>query len=280
MKTDRLDVLFVSPERFRLSPQVGVPRVPTWAELGEYLSRPSIGETKDEAGAWTPALYRDNVRRKANLVSVGALVIDVDENGDVDAVADVVGRYDAIVHETFSSTNDAPRCRAILRFAEPIDALTYEALHKVVRRHLASAGIVADEGAKDASRLSYSPVRRPDAGYRFRRVDGDLLDAKRVLAAQPVPNPRPVASPIAPEHHDAYVQAALRRAADAVSSASNGMRHYMLCREAFTLARFGLSESEIRSALLPAFIAAAGEQRESEGLRTIRDAVRARQGAA
>jgi hypothetical protein len=54
----------------------------------------------------------------------------------------------------------------------------------------------------------------------------------------------------------------------------------MLSREAFALARLGLSDAEIADALLPAFLAAAGERREAEGTRTIRDAVRARRGAA
>jgi hypothetical protein len=58
------------------------------------------------------------------------------------------------------------------------------------------------------------------------------------------------------------------------------MRHFTLCREAFALARLGLSESEIEGALLPAFVGVAGERRQHEGIRTIRDAVQARRGAA
>ena len=45
MSDDRtLDVLYVSPERFRASPQVGVGCRMSWTELAGYLSRPSIGE--------------------------------------------------------------------------------------------------------------------------------------------------------------------------------------------------------------------------------------------
>jgi hypothetical protein len=277
-----LDVLIVSPERFRLSPQIGTATRPTWHELALYLSRVTFGDAKDVAGAWSPARYRDNIRRKSALLSIGALVVDIDENGDVDRVAEVVGRYDVIVHETFSSTEGGPRCRVVLHLAEPVDASTYEALHRIVRARLAGAGIVADEGAKDASRLSFAPVRRLGAGYRFRQLDGELLDAARVLAAQPVPPPRPVPRPVAPDHRDAYVRGALRRAAEAVASASEGTRHYALCKEAFGLARLGLSEGEIAAALMPAFISVAGERRELEGRRTIRDAIaaRARRGAA
>jgi hypothetical protein len=249
--------------------------------LRDYLSRPSIGEAKDIAGAWSPALYVDDVRRKANLVRIWALVVDVDENGDVDAVADAVRSYAAVVLETFRSTDDAPRCRIVLLLVEPIDPSTYEELHRVVRAHLGARGIVADEGAKDASRLSYAPVRRQGARYRFRVTDGAPLDAARVLAAQPTPPPRVVTRPLAPEHPDSYARGALRGGANDVATASDGVRHYTLSREAYKLAReeLRLPADDIESALLPSFVAVAGAAREPEGRRTIRDAIRARRGA-
>jgi hypothetical protein len=280
LEESELDVLYISPTRFRASPQVGVACRMTWAQLALYLSRPSTGDAKDEAGGYSPALYCENVRRKRALVSIGALVLDVDEGGDVDSVAEALGKYDAIVHETFSSTNDAPRCRALVRLVEAVDASTYESLHAIARAHLGAAGVVVDEGAKDASRLSYSPVRRDGAGYRFRIVHGAALDARKVLDAQPKPEPRAPPALPKPEHRDAYIRGALERAGGEVAAASNGVRHYTLSKEAFGLARLGLSDDEIERALLPAFVAAAGEARQHEGVRTIRDAVRARRGAA
>lgn len=278
--TEQLDVLCISPERFRASPQVGVPCVMPWESLAAYLSRPSMGESKDAEGGISPALYKDNIRRKANLVHVGALVLDLDEGGDVDRVADVLAKYSAIVHETFSSTDDESRCRAYVQLVEPVDAATYERTHAIARAHLSAVGLVADEGAKDASRLSYAPVRRPGACYRFRVTKGAPLDAHAVLAAQPVRvKPPPLPAPRA-EYADAYVRAALQRAADEVSSSSAGVRHYTLSKEAFGLARLELDEHQIAGALLPAFVAAAGERRGIEGARTIRDAIRARRGNA
>jgi hypothetical protein len=276
-----IDVLYVAPDRFERQPQVGVPCRMTWRQLEFYLSRPTWGESKSEAGAWSPALYTDNIRRKANLVRVHALVIDIDEGGDVDLVAEEIQPFRCIVHESFSSTNDSPRCRAVIAFAEPVDARTYEATHKLIRAHQRKAGFGPDEGAKDASRLSYSPVRRPGSGYRFRSVDGRPLDAKRVLAAQPPPAPpRPGPQPPSPEHADAYLRGALERAAQAIAGATPGERHYYVSREAYSLARLGLSEAEIEAALLPAAVASMGPGREREAARTIRDAIRARRGAA
>jgi hypothetical protein len=275
-----LDVLFLSPARFRAKPQVGVACVMTWRELARYLSRPTVGDAKDKAGAWSPALYRANVRRKTALMRAHAIVVDVDDAGDVDRVADALSAYQAIVHATFSSTVEAPRCRIVLALAEPIDANAYERTHAVVRTHLRAAGILADDGAKDASRVSYAPVVRPGAVYRFREVDGSPLDARAVLTKQP---PAPMRAPPrflpAPERGDAYVRAALRRAASNVATSDPGGRHHALLREAFALARFSLSHEEIERALLPAFVTTAGEARQREGERTIRDAVRARRGA-
>jgi hypothetical protein len=275
-----LDVLFVPPWRWHSCPQVGLGLSLTWDELARWLSRPTIGVAKEQAGAWSPALYEGNVRRKSALVHAAALVLDVDDRGDVDAVAEVVARYRATVHETFSSTPKAPRCRIVLELMQAVDAATYERVHKIVRAHLADAGVLADEGAKDASRLSFAPVRRAGDGYRFRTLDGRPLDAQACISAQPPEPPRSAPQLPSAENRDSYIRGALRRAADAVSSASEGVRHYTLSREAFALARFGLSDTEIAATLLPAFVTAAGERRQWEGARTIRDAIRARRGSA
>jgi hypothetical protein len=276
----QVDLLHVSPERFRASPQRGLACVMPWDALATYLSRPTFGPAKDVAGGYAIGRYADDVRRKANLERTGALVIDVDEGGDVARVAEAVGRYLAIVHETFSSTPEAPRCRLLLALAAPIDATTYEATHKIVRARLSAAGIIADEGAKDASRLSYSPVRRPGTGFAFAANDGAPLDARAVLAAAPPAPPRSPPRVVAPKHADRYVQGALRRAASSVANATPGGRHHELGRQAFGLARLAVPEHEIRAALLDPFVAAAGEGRRHEGERTIGDAVRARRGAA
>jgi len=274
-----LDVLFLSPPRFRAKPQVGVACVMTWRELALYLSRATVAAAKDVAGAWSPALYRDNVRRKASLVYAHALVVDVDDGGDVDRVADALSRYRAIVHSTFSSTAEAPRCRIVLALADPIDASAYERTHRVVRAHLRTGGILADECAKDASRVSYAPVVRPGEAFRYRLVDGTLLDARAVLSKQLPARavPRLAWAPSV-EHQDAYIRAAMRRAASNVATSAPGSRHLALSREAFALSRLSLSEERIQGALLPAFVHSAGEARKREGERTIRDAVRARRG--
>jgi hypothetical protein len=235
-----------------------------------------VSKSKAAEGAWTPALFRDNRKKKENLVHAGALLIDVDEAGDVARVASVIAGHLACVHSTFSSTPEAPRCRIVMPLVEPVDAATYERTWKIVAAHLACAGVAVDEGTKDAGRLGYLPCVKRDTEFRFAAVQGDPLDAKAIVAAQPPEPPRSATTLPKPEHRDRYVAAALYSAAAAVSAASDGARHYTLLREAFSLARLELSEDEIAAALLPAFVAAAGERRAHEGERAIRDAIRAR----
>ena len=283
-----LDLLLVTREAFACSPQVGRPFRMQWSTIAGWLSRPTRGPSLEDepdhdsakaiAGGYSIASYRENVRRKSNHVAAGALAVDVDGAGDVDAVAEVVGSYRGIVHETFKSGLEeyGPRCRVLLRLAEPVDWRTYEDAHAVIRGHLRAAGYGVDDTAKDASRLSYLPVRRPGSGYRFRVTHGAPLDARAVIAAQPPAPLKPPPSLARPEHRDAYVAGALRRASANVASATPGARHGSLCREAYGLARLDLDESAIAAALLPAWVSVAGEPRKREGAKAIIDAVRAR----
>ena len=137
-------MLFISPAQWLAKPQTGSPRRVTWERFAEWLSRPRVPRVvtgdrhADKAceGAWSPALYRGGVRRKDALVHASALVVDVDIGSDVNHVADVLATSPAtmaIVHETYSSTPDAPHCRVVLALAAPIDAPTYEATHVLVR---------------------------------------------------------------------------------------------------------------------------------------------------
>jgi hypothetical protein len=172
---------------------------------------------------------------------------------------------------------DTPRCRVLLKLTEPIDARTYEAVHRAVRAHLGKLGLVLDEHAKDAARISFVPMRRPGASYEFKVTHGAPLDPHAVLAAQPdvtAPRSHATASLRANRREK---QGALRSAAANIAAAKNGGRHGLLHAEALTLARprLGLSEAEISAALMPAWISVAGEPRRREGEKTIADAVQA-----
>lgn len=274
-----LDVLFVPADMFLRIPQIGHPTTMTFSTLAANLAKPAVGDRKDVAGAYSPALYRENVRRKSHLLHVWCLVIDIDDgNVDPARLAELFSKRSAVVHSTFSSTPEARRSRIIVELAKPIDVATYDKLHTHYRAALLRQKITADLGAKDASRLSYIPVVRPGVEQVTFKVGGAPLDGAGLVAKLPPEPKRPPPVVIPPDHRDKYVQGALRKAADAIASTSDGLRHYTLAREAWGLARLDLSEHEIEAALLPAFVAVAGEGRRAEGLRTIRGQVADRNG--
>src|SRR5262249_21273026 len=147
--------LLVSREQFRKRPQTGTACRATWREFGQYLARPVIGVAKDAAGAVSPALYEGNVRQQDRLVRIWGAVRDFHARADVAEAAERLPNHSATVPETSTSPGAAPRCRASLALADPIDAGEYRALHAIVRAHLRPAGVAPDEQAKDASRCSY-----------------------------------------------------------------------------------------------------------------------------
>ena len=281
--TDDVEILRIDERQFHGNPQVGTPMTLSWAALTEMLSVPATGTHKGCIGGIAMGAYDDNHRLQAKLRRTRVLVVDLDGNAPVAAVAEAVANYRCIVLETFSSTAEQPRSRLFMKLLEDADVTTYKGLHDIVREHLKSTiQAVTDDDAKDASRLSYAPVRPAGASYDFAVTYGRPIDARRVLAAHPLPAPAPRSTfaPSTAAHADKYKAGALRRAADALACASDGARHGTLNREVYSLARLGLTEGEIADALLPVAVHVMGEPRRREAERTIADAVRARRGAA
>lgn len=274
-----LDILFVPASMFLRIPQVGKPLTMTFSQLAGQLSKPMVGERKDIGGAYSPALYRENVRRKSSIVHVCVLVIDIDEGGIVEKLAGVFGKRRAIIHSTFSSTPEAPRCRVLLELEKPINTTTYDRLHSHMRATLLEKfNVIADNGAKDPSRLSYYPVVRKGVEQTLVQTYGARIDGVGIVARQPPLLPPPPPKPIEAKHRDRYINGALQDAANAIAHATPGMRHAELAKEAWGLARLDLTEAEIALVLVPAFVACAGEPRRAEAVRTIRDQFNDRNG--
>ncbi len=277
------------------SRHIGIACGMRWPEFRGYLSRgvpghpakyPDPDIAKRAEGGWTGGLYREGWRHHTAFVHTQLLTIDIDAHGEIERAAEAFAPFRKAIHSTYKSSPDAPRCRVVLQLAKPCtDLRTYKRAHGALRERLSSWGYIRpdrahkikgdiDEGASDATRLSYAPMYQPGRAFAFLATDGELLDVDRI-PEPPKPPPRPVSPTIRERNPDRYREAALRRAEQEIRSALEGQRHETLFREAAALARpdLGLSDAEIWGALEPAALAVMGEGRRFEIERTLRDGI-------
>ena len=282
-----IEITYLTPKRFAAKPQIGIPIVQEWQSLRAWLSMPSFAGDKRAAGAWCPSALPGGVVKDGR-GQVSFLVADVDDCGPGAMARSVeeLGHYLGVVVPTFSATPEHEKHRIVLVPSRPFTSDEFPIAWVKMAKSLARAGIALDRGCKNPNRLYFACVARsPGAWLGARKLAGEPVPVDAMLAAARVDRAaeereranRPKLAPVA--HRDRYIAGALTRARANVAGASEGERHGALLREAFSLARLGLSEDEIADALLESFVAIAGESRRREGERAIRDAVAARRAA-
>jgi hypothetical protein len=265
-----------------------------WDDLARFLSVSREGNptrypdhdiAKRARGAWVPGTYRGtaghgNLAR--DLIETNLLVIDID-HGDPRAVADALGAYDTIIHTTYKHTPSHPRCRGVFRLTGSCrSAADYNTGEKFIARILSAMGFTVPAKDSTLGKLAYLPMHQPGVEPAVIVNTGKPLDLDKIVAAErqreqierkkktPTSTTRPsTKSPV-------YVAAAVRRAIEAVASASFGDRHNTLYKEAASLARveLALPEHEILDALRPAAHRADPEESDDEHERVIKDAIR------
>jgi hypothetical protein len=282
---EEVRVTYLTPVRFAEKPQTGVPIVQEWASFLRWLTSPTSATDKRAAGAWCPAELPDGVV-KGGRGPVSLLVADVDDCGPgaIEESARALAPYAGAIVPTFSATREKAKHRIVLVPDRAIAPEEFPLAWTKMARRLAAVGIVVDRGCKNLNRLYFAPVTRsPEAWLGARVLTGEpvfvdvMLAAARDDARSEARTEAARPAPAKTAHSHRYVAAARDRARASVADASPGGRHDVLLREAYALARLGLSQAEIASALLEAFVAIAGEARRREGEHAIRDAVAARQ---
>lgn len=287
MSARDIDFTIFRPENLGIAPQTGTNITETWERFVRLIPMSPV-ETDDKAsaGGFVMAKLRDGIRRNANVIHVSAIGLDYDAGAVSLAQAHTaLSSVCHVVYPTHSATPDFHKWRAIAPLDRDATREEHDKIRPVIVAQLETAGIVLDRGAKDACRLWYLPAIKPGATYEVLHGDGPSLCVDELIAiAKDMADDREAArrnrpAPPAPANigrHDVYVRAAIVKAGNAVAGATPGERHYQVSREAYCLARFGLSADEIASALVPAAVHAMGEGRRSEIERTIRDAVKSR----
>jgi hypothetical protein len=293
---DEIALTYLTPERFRAQPQAGLRIEQPWPTLAYWLSRPTVGATKLDAGAWCPCVLEGG-RVREGRGPVSLLVADVDHAGPggIAKSASALARYQGAIIPTFSANKDNEKHRIVL---VPSRRLTPEefpiAWHKVARK-LGAAGIAVDRGCRNINRLYFGCVTpAPEAWLGAQLLGGVAVnvDALLVVARREDELRRrredaerrrraPLARAPREVHRDGYVSAAIANERARIAAAAEGGRHDALLKAAFALARpaLGLTTAQIDDALLDTFVGAAGEGRRREGERAIRDAAAAREKA-
>jgi len=292
-----LQIVYLSPQRFADDVQIGLPIRQPWRSLLRWLCWPSFAKSKRAHGAWCPAALSGGIV-KGGRGPMALFVADVDdcESGAIDRSVAVLSPHAGAVIPTFSATVENPRHRIVLLPSRPLAVDEFDLAWVKMASTLADCGIVVDRGCRNPNRLYYAcvspsaerwaelggarilPGSPVDVDSMLVAARADLEEEERQRARRAKPRPRLVGQ----RNRDKYVASAVDRARANILGAGEGGRHDALIREAYSLARFELSEEQIVDALLDAFVSAAGEPRRKEGERAIRDAIRARggQGAA
>jgi hypothetical protein len=282
-----VSITHFTPERFAAQPQVGLAVTQEWGAIRQWLTSPSVADDKRAAGAWCPCALEGGVVKEGT-GPMSLLVFDVDQAGPggIDRSARALARYHGVIAPTFSATRENEKHRIVLLPSRPLEPAEFRITWPWMRRALELGGLVIDKGCKNLNRLYFACVARSlDTWLGRRELDGALVDveslldcARQELADEEEERQRRLADarPVADENRDRYIAGACEAARGNVAGAGEGGRHDTLFSEAFSLARLGLSEADIRGELLEVFVVVAGERRRREGECAIRDAVAAR----
>jgi hypothetical protein len=147
-----------------------------------------VTEVMDEAKRglrlWSPVWYADGSRRTSDgVVHHSALVLDLDQAPDVDAVLDAFSPWFAIAHSTWSYRPDRPKMRIILPLAAPVPTRSWRGLWAWAARRCPSP---VDPAGQSESATFALPATMIATTPRLTRVrPGPLLDP---LATGAVPH--------------------------------------------------------------------------------------------
>lgn len=256
--------------RFSSATQPKGTRVETsWETFVEQFQQPIVRADKLQLPGYSLATFVGDHRSKANVERVTALAFDYDAGTTRFVTArEFWATYSGLTHTTWSHSleKNGVRFRVLVRISRPMTVAEHEIVHAWLLAQAKAAGHVLDEKTKDPSRFWFAAgISHDEAPYLCRVLEGTALEVDVVLARaraeqndakkrKPKPSPAPRAT--TSDLKGRYLDAALRKAIDAVAGAPEGARNNVLNKEAFSLAGLvasgELDEGHVREALLDA----------------------------
>jgi hypothetical protein len=181
----QIRITYLTPERFRASPQVGLTITQEWQSLLRWFTWPTFEDCKQAAGAWCPCALEGG-RVKAGAGPVSLLVGDVDECGadGIDRTVALLSACAGVVAPTFSATPEGPKHRIVLLLDRDLTADEFPIAWRKFNRRMAAHGVALDQGCKNVNRLYFACVcPSPDKWLGARILTGKPIAVDAMLTA-------------------------------------------------------------------------------------------------
>jgi hypothetical protein len=115
-------------------------------------------EEKARAAAWSPVFIDGDRRSNDNVKWISCIVLDIDDGAPLE---DVCSKWEGGLHAwhtSWSHKPDHPKGRLIVPLAKPCPVEFWPRLWRLAQH---KSGMVADEQAKDPSRVYFLPAHKP-----------------------------------------------------------------------------------------------------------------------
>jgi P4 family phage/plasmid primase-like protien len=165
--------------------------------------KPLVCEDKTDVPGFATCKFKDDKRKKENVITCSALVLDVDNKTTgttVDEAVRVLPHYGLVCssHNNRREKNETgyigapPRFRIIYPYAKPATSEQHARAWVWAEKQFAEKGITVDPSAKDAGRFWFMPSCPPgmESCFEHRVMHGPLLDVQ-LVAGPDEPQPEP-----------------------------------------------------------------------------------------
>lgn len=149
----------------------------TWTEFVERTAEPA---DRKECGQYVFGALNDNRRNRYSIIHRDAVTLDADAAGPRLPEQVAALGYAALVHSTYSSSEDQPRYRVVIPTDRPVTPDEYRALAAQLIAELGADQF--DPGSTQPERYMFWPAAREPESYERHVYDGPLLAVDLELA--------------------------------------------------------------------------------------------------
>lgn len=144
-----------------------------WGALFYRFMTPRAVRNKADLPGWAPASFVGDVRSKANVERVHAIVLDYDDGSTSrQDAAEFWSPYWGMLHTSVSHAPECHRFRVIIPTSKPLTVEQHAGCMRWAHAAASRAGHVLDASTKDSSRFWYVPGVLPGGEYVAKMLVG------------------------------------------------------------------------------------------------------------